>query len=265
MTGLGFITVPLAYNNYQNAIKRYDDLVEYKEGLQAAMRAYNIGKYDDYLLRHLPDSRPDYMTEEEWLNFKLDHDLLYKEVEEKPNDIPAGLLWAPVLRVGNLVGKMFRCQASVVLTNMGTETIHIKTLQLQTFIFEMPVKVFSIDVDFTWDPMHPIDVGQSEVMQSVSVYQPIKPGETLEVILPGGVSGLGDKNSELRDLICKASGKKLITSCPKVTITDGITGDMICWWGEDEKVLANHKTFYTLNKPGVLRYCGESFYPSDPE
>ena len=260
MTGLGLITVPLAYNNYQNAIKRYNDLVEYKEGLQAAMRAYNIGKYDDYLLRHLPDSRPDYMTEEEWLNFKLDHDLLFKGgIDEQPNDIPPSLMWSTLLRVGNLVGKMFRCQASVFFTNVGKEAIFIDSVQLTNFVLDMPVKVFSLDVDYA-DLSK--DVQTPEVKQVSNSSQRVYAGDTVEIMLPGGISSFGDKNSELRDLICKANGKKLITSCPKTSIVDGIKTDMICYWhtaGEPKK------RFYTIGKPGALRYCGESFYPSDPE
>lgn len=218
MTGLGLIAAIPAYRQYQAAIDRYNDLVEYKMGLAAAIRAYNIGKNDRYLLGHM--------------------------VDEKPNEAAPGLLLAPMLRVGNLVGKLFRVQASVVMTNTSSVPIWLSKISVECSVLDAPIKVYSFKSS------------DNEVAQTVSPNKEIAPGETMEIKLPGGIASLGDLNSQLRDLICEAAGKKLITSCPNTSIDDGIKADIRYWWGDN-------KQCYMIGKPGVLRYCGEAFYPKD--
>lgn len=218
MTGFGLIAVIPAYRQYQAAINRYNDLVEYKEGLAAAIRAYNIGKNETYLLEHM--------------------------VDEKPNEEAPGLLLAPMLRVGNLVGKLFRVQASVVMTNTSSSPIPLSKISVECSVLDVPINVYSFKES------------DNKVAQTVTPHKQIAPGETIEIKLPGGISSLGDLNGKLRDLICEAAGKKLITSCPKTSIDDGIKADIRYWWGDN-------KQCYMIGKPGVLRYCGEAFYPKD--
>ena len=83
----------------------------------------------------------------------------------------------------------------------------------------------------------------------------------MEISLPSGISALYNEdkkniNGELRDLICDAAGKKLITSCPKISIDGGVTADIRVDWGDDKVALSR-------GVKGVLRYCMEAFYPKD--
>lgn len=230
MTGFGLIAVIPAYRQYQAAIDRYNDLVEYKDGLEVAIRAYNIGKNETYLLNHM--------------------------VDEKPNEAAPGLLLAPMLRVGNLVGKLFRVQASVVMTNTGSTPIQLDKIRVECNVLDAPIKVYKFKE------------GDNEITQSIDVYKTINPGETLEVKLKSGISSLGDLNGQLRDLICEAAGKKLITSCPNTSIDDGIKADILYNWQnaslpKEQRTNDDLKQCYMIGKPGVLRYCGEAFYPKD--
>ena len=96
---------------------------------------------------------------------------------------------------------------------------------------------------------------------------PIKPGMVMEIYLPHGVSAIIDpetgesKMGWLRDIICQACGKNLITSCPKVFIEDIETANIRLSWTEETEGVEH--TCILRNKPGTLRYCGEAYYPTD--
>ena len=95
----------------------------------------------------------------------------------------------------------------------------------------------------------------------------LEPGKSIDVYLPCGISTLTDpttgdiKMDYLRDLICAAAGKSLITSCPKISIDGAQTANIRFDWNTKEEGVKH--TCILRNKPGVLRYCGEAYYPKD--
>ena len=235
MTGYGLIAVIPAIKQYKNAVAYYNSLVEHQEGIAAAVRMYNYGKMENYYEQHL--------------------------VDEKQNEPAPGLLIAPMLRVGNLVGKLFRCQASVVMTNTSDKTIEIaRGMIVESVVLDSPVKVYGIET--TWA----MDAKKVDVAQSINKSFLLKPGETTEIMIPGGITSLADKDGniitgKLRQMICEAAEKKVITSCPKISIENGMRADIMYNWiykDENEEI---KKPCYMVGLPGVLRYCGEAFFP----
>jgi hypothetical protein len=193
---------------------------------------YNAHKMDDYYLSHL--------------------------VDEKQDTPAPGLLIAPMLRVGALVGKLFRCQASVVMTNTSDRTIGFyKGISVESVLLDSPVKVYKIAMNWS------MDAKEEDVPQKMDKTFQLKPGETIEVMIPGGISGLGDKQEELRQIICKAARKNLITSCPKISIENGARADIMYWWYYADEGIEKRKRCYTVGVPGVLRYCGEVYWPEE--
>lgn len=213
MSPITITSVGAALLNYRKAKADYEALVEKQEALQDAVRTYNSNKLDEYI-----DS-----------------------IDTKDNPMPSGLLVTSILRVGNLVGKMMRAKASVVLTNVSSQPIHIKGVQVECVVLDVPVQMFKFEAD------------AKPLAQSVVYNKDIQPGETIEIGVPGGISSLGEKQGELRSVICDACGKRLITSCPKISIEDGQKADIRVDWGDGNVGIV-------LGKPGVLRYCGEAFY-----
>ena len=99
--------------------------------------------------------------------------------------------------------------------------------------------------------------------QTVSVGKMLQPGETLEIGFPGGTTGIVNKNGqnnigELRQLVCDACGKKLITSCKSVSIEGVEKADIQILWGERQGI-ANEIARY-IGLPGILRYMNEAYY-----
>ncbi len=207
-----------AFLNYKKAKANYEALKEQFDALQAAVQTYNYHKYDEYA----------------------------EHIDTKPIDLMPGVHMTTILRVGNLVGKnIFRAQTSIVLSNTSDSTYHIHNAIAECMVLKTYVNMF--------------EVNGGQISQRIIVNRDLQPGETMEITLPGGVSSWDEtKLGELRDLICQAAGKKLITSCPKLNIENGATGDIQVQWslGEDSV-----KTARTIGLPGVLRYCGEAFYP----
>ena len=228
---LGLLAIGGAWLNYRKAKAEYEALKEKQETLQAAVDTYNLEKNEKY---------------DEW-----EYKYLYGVDEVEENNRPDGIEVSTVLRVGNIVGKIMRVHGSVVMTNTSNQTILINKVAARWFLFNQYIYIIE-DLKST-----------KESEQSVYVGKYIKPGDTLEVQLQKGYASFvsGDEESfgedlmpKLRETICEACGKKLITSCPKVSIEGLEKANFKVWWGND-----NH-SFYTNSKPGVLRYCGEAFY-----
>ena len=228
MTGVGIVGLGAALVNYKNAKKEYDMLDEQYEGMMAAVATYESNKLNAYI-----DSQ-----------------------DERPNDIPEGLLFSTTLRVGNLVGKMFRCQTSLVITNVSKQPYYVGYASAECNVLDCPVIVSSSKL---------LTEGNKQIPQEVNYGKYIAPGETVEIKMPAGISVLVDKETgdyitgKLRDMICEACGKKLITSCPKVTLEKTQKADILFKWREGET--GELKVCNILGRLGALRYCGEAFYP----
>ena len=222
MAGLGIVGLGAALINYRNAKKEYDTLEERYDGVMAAVETYEANKLNAYI----------------------------ESLEDRPNDIPAGLRFSTLLRVGNLVGKLMRCQTSLVISNISKQIYEIGTASAECKVLDTPVIVFSNKL---------LSEGAKQIEQKTAYNKVIRPGETVEIFMPAGISSLGDKMQELRDLICEANGKQLITSCPKTSISGGQLADINFQWrikGENDWKICN-----MIERPGALRYCGEAYYP----
>lgn len=232
MTGYGLIAVIPAYKQYKDAVDYYNYLVEHQEGIAAAVRMYNENKITD----HNTNTK----------------DELYL-IDEDENTFVPGMLFSSMLRVGNLVGNLFRAQSSVVFTNNGSKDVILYEIRLECTVLDCPVVMF----DFKKK--------DNQVDQRIWYNKVIKSGETLEFVFPGGITSLARDEEivtkELRQMICEAAGKKLITSCPKLNIDGGIKYDLKFDWAYADQGITYKRDCYTFGRPGVLRYCGEAFYP----
>lgn len=228
MFGYGLIaTIPL-FSKYKAAKAEYEALLEKQAGLQAAVASYNSSKLDSYLA--------------------------YMAKDEPDNIYPEGVFVTTVLRVGNCVGKLMRVHNALIFTNTSNNTYYIGRCYADSKIGDYPVLVYK--------------VGSSTYQRDQVGYgSELAPGQSIEVYLPHGVSSLvdpetGDRKMDyLRDLICAAAGKKLITSCPKISIDGAQTANIRFAWNTKEEGIKH--TCILRNKPGVLRYCGEAYYPKD--
>ena len=228
MTGVGIVGLGAAFANYQKAKKEFEAIEERYEGMMAAVETYESNKLNAYI-----DSQ-----------------------EERPNDFPSGLLFSTTLRVGNLVGKMFRCQTWLVVSNISKQTYYIGTASAECNVLDCPVVVYSGKL---------LTEGAKQIEQKNAYNKTIAPGETVYIPMPAGISVLVDKETgdyitgKLRDMICEAAGKKLITSCPKITLEKSQKADILFTWREGST--GELKTCATQGRLGALRYCGEAFYP----
>lgn len=246
MFGYGLIaTIPL-FSKYKAAKAEYEALLEKQAGLQAAVASYNSSKLDSYLA--------------------------YMAKDEPDNIYPEGVFVTTVLRVGNCVGKLMRVHNALVFTNTSNKTYYIGRCYADSKIGDYQVIVTDISeaIKNALNPLNfstGVDSGDIKVVEQVGYGVALEPGQSIEVYLPHGVSMLFDpttgngKMGWLRDLICKAAGKSLITSCPKISIDGAITSDIRFAWNTKEEGI-KHECILR-NKPGVLRYCGEAYYPKD--
>ncbi|MBO5369008.1 hypothetical protein J6A32_10365 [Methanocorpusculum sp.] len=252
MTGLGLIGTGAAFVNYQHAKSQYDTLAEKKAGLSSAIAAYNpVQKY-------LDEQAAAYQQQ------VLDEQI--KELDRKANVYPEGLKWSVVLRVGNLVGKLFRAQPTLTMTNTGNTPIFIVDVNVECKLLDLPVLLYS----FGKNPE------QKPTVLHVGKW--IHAGETMSIDFPKGISSSAEKQGQLRDIICQQAGKKLITSCPKMNVEgDYCRADVRIVWNTEEpnyegqkasgesahdyyqRYLETCKSGYTVGAPAVLRYCGEAY------
>ena len=214
-----------AWLNYRKAKANYDRLKEQKEGIQAAVDLYQSINYYN---KHKFD--------------KQESDVVVKE-----NNIPDGVYFSSVLRVSYMIGQFCLAKPSLVVSNTSENNYTFENIKIQCSIKGTPVNIlYNTLGDQSTEP--------KPGAREKNFVLVVKPGETKEfefesgrtMLMVGGKSVMG----EIRDLICKTAGKKLITSCPKTNV-DGIatTFSRFTWDGGKEGWL------YEI--PCVLRYCGE--------
>lgn len=226
--GLGIVATGAAYLNYRGAKRDYDNLVEKRDGLLSAVKMFNSGKDEDYIKQ---------LEREYTLKYKTSY----------PDDVKC----RAILRTSYLVGKVFRCVASVVFSNLGDKTYEIGNVSAECWVQDVPVIVKDIDyalANLFTDPTAPV------VPQSTDAKATLKPCETLEVSFHGGISAVPDMGA-LRQMVCDAAGKKLVTSCPKISIEDGIKANIAYRWREVGEKDWHRAEYKQLN--GVFRYCME--------
>lgn len=155
---------------------------------------------------------------------------------------PDGVKVSSILRVGNLVGKVMRAKISLVVTNTSANTYVISYPSVSCYILGVPVGLVDGNM-----PIEPIE---------------LNPGQTIEISSKNSIAGFKDESmmSKLRDLICEEAGKSIITSCPKLNVSDVETADIYFEWAKKGNTDTNAGTATWLGKPGVLRYCMEAFY-----
>lgn len=232
MSVLSLIGAGAAWLNYRRAKKNYDAAKEKYDALKAAIQNYSSNRLNGYI----------------------------DTIDTNAVDLMPGVQMTTILRVGNLVGQLFRVQASVVLSNTSQNTYYIDNVMADCFVYDKPIAVYAIDTDaiFTFDTAN-VTHG---VAQQIRAAKWLKPGETLEIKLPAGISGLPDnERAKLKEAICAACGKSLITSCPATSLNDVEKADVQVSWTEE----TGHdlKTARTIGLKGSLRYMGEAFYPKD--
>lgn len=231
---LGFIGTMAAFANYCKKKAAYNELNDRYEALKDAVSTYNNTKLDQYA----------------------------ETIQTYDIVAPDGLQFSTILRVGNLVGKLFRVQTSVVLTNTSGNTYYIGSVSAVCSVLGCPVNVYALK----------IFEDSERRKQTVEVNKYIAPGETMEIKLPCGISSLVDKNGnslmdDFRKIFTEAYGVKLITSIPKqfsvISNPNKPIADAeykIMWKakaGEDFQVWAGK------SRNIVLRYMTEAFYPTD--
>lgn len=225
MFGLGALATGAAFINYKKAQADYDALVEKRAGLLAAVQTFNNEKDKDYL------------------------DQLEQEYKQKAIDIPEDIKCTAILRTSYLVGKMFRCIASVVLTNLSDKTYEIGTVAADCFVKNgenyVPILVYNMDI---------MSASSHQEKQEKSANVVLHPNETIEVSMPKGLSSVPDMEA-LRQMVCDACGKRLITSCPKVSIENGIKADIMFTWREQGET--DWHRAVVQQKNGIFRYCME--------
>ena len=225
MNILSLIGTGAAFANYRKAKAQFDALKEQQDGLAAAVQTYNYNKYNDYAEN--------------------------VQVDTKPFDAMDGVQVSTILRVGNLVGKYkFHAKPSVVLSNTSDSSYFIQSVSARTSIFGLAVTVY------TGSALNP-----TTQPQSVSVNKTLNPNETMEVELPGGYAVFDtDDLAKLRQLICEAAGKRLITSCPKLSITGSAEKANVDIFWKTSESSSDTKEYWRNDLSGVLRYCGEAYY-----
>ncbi len=231
MATVGLIGTGLAYLNLKKAENEYNALVDQQDALIAALETMRSEK--NY-------------KEKDW-------------VDPNPIDLMPGVGVTTILRVGNLVRSVFHAKASVVISNTSDKAYFIRNVAADCFVFDIPV------VPYRLRDWWMIGMSYTELQtQSVAVNKMIQPGEVMEIGLPGGTSAIvtpkgENKLPELRQMVCDAAGKKLVTSIwYNFNIDGGEKADIRIDWSHDETSGIKHHV--TMRKPGVLRYCGEAFY-----
>lgn len=244
MNGISVIGTAAAYVNYTKAKAELEVLQEKYDGILSVVQTYvNLKQAVAYYNEHKEDVM---LPDDSWM-----------DEEVKENNAPSDVTLSSMLRLSYMVGKWCDARASVVMTNLSsTRNYYIHDLTVKCSIEGIPVNIFYkkslLNEDSTkQDP----DASYQEVKYT------LKPGETKEFEFTVGRSTIlnakGESEMEhVRQIICNAAGKKLITSCPKISIDGVETAFIKVHWSEegtDGKV--NECWFYEL--PGVLRYCKE--------
>lgn len=222
MNFISAILTAIAYKNLSDAKKKYESEKENYDLVDAAIRTYN-------------DSQ--------------EHE---KENLEKYNSLPgdgnsslSAVKVSFVLRVGNLVGKKMTSRLTLVLSNTSSDLSYA----LSKFKANVYVDGVLLNTTFEHDG-------------AINLY----PGKTIELTcsIPGSKILLVDSSNRdnLRSIVCKAAGKKVITSCPNTTVENVANADIEFQY---RGVLYNGKATRAIYNgvSGVLRYCGEAYYPKN--
>lgn len=151
-----------------------------------------------------------------------------------------------ILRVGNLVGKTGTAQVTLVFSNTSTDKSYILSdFKAQPSVGGMVLGFVATD-------------GQRSLVLS--------PGQTTQIVLPAVTNRMllttVDDRDALRNHICEVAGKKLITSCPNITIQNYAKANVEFEYIGASQAGSKTRAMYT-NTNGVLRYCGEAFYPNN--
>ena len=158
---------------------------------------------------------------------------------DKNIEIP-GVLCTSILRIGNLVGNYCRVRTSVVLTNTGSA--HVTITSVEANVYACGTLIVS-------------DTENKRVS-----YFKVEPGETKEIELPGGIASVdGATIDAIKSAICQTAGKRLITSCPKTNVSNIEQATVRLKWKAASGAGDEKEARYTHY--GVLRYCGEAYYP----
>lgn len=222
MNTLSLIGTGAAFLNYRKAKAEYDALLMKRQEMIAAYEQMYIDPYNNS------------KNNEAW-------DAIEEQSAGEKMDWPDGLRVTTTLRICNLVGKLFKARTVLVLWNTSKTPIHIYSAECTSHIFNIPIKLYTIKNEA---------VPNSKIIDRI-----IKPGEVLEIELNYGLTSIGDKMSELRNMICAACGKKLITSCRcPVYVLNAQTTNGIVYWIKDNKTTS----FYFNEKPGSVIYNGET-------
>ena len=227
---LGLFAIGTAWLNYRKAKAEYEALEEKQQALQAAVDTYNMEKYEDY------DEHRDQMYGKEEPNERPE-----QSADEK-------FLVSTILRVGNLVGKYMRVRGEIVMTNLTNRPIFVNGANVMWWIMGQRIPVIEgglVNGEQKWE-------------QSIKIGKWLQPGETQGWEFEKGISAMADMGA-LRDAICEAAGKRLITSCPKISI-EGLESACFKVSWRDESMMNGTTSFYTNDKPGVLRYMMEAYY-----
>ena len=226
---LGLFAIGTAWLNYRKAKAEYEALEEKQQALQAAVDTYNMEKYEDY------DEHRDQMYGKE-------------EPNERPEQsADERFMVSTILRVGNLVGKYMRVRGEIVMTNLTNRPIFVNSAKAMWWIMGQRIPVIEgglVNGEQKWE-------------QSIQIGKWLQPGETQGWEFAKGISAMADMGA-LRDAICEAAGKRLITSCPKISI-EGLESACFKVSWRDES-MNGVTSFYTNNQPGVLRYMMEAYY-----
>lgn len=245
MSGLGIIPTIAAFKNYKTAEKEYENvLARYNEFQGIAdvifsdwvdkINKYNETKDENYF-RHLDLTVPE---------------------DNKPEGVDAMVL----LRVSNLVGKIFYAQPIIVLSNSSKKDYRIHAIDSDFAIYDSGVQLYRLKADAT-------DLIASEKIENrIEPNTVLKSGATMYYVMPLGITGLQEADmKKLRDYICAVCGKKLITSCPKVNVIGApgkerelINTSILVEWklydsrkGDEDGA---YKTGVWSNKPGMIGY-----------
>ena len=164
-------------------------------------------------------------------------------IDTKPTEKPDGVSVSTLLRVANLVGQLMYVRASVILSNTSDHSYFIHYVAAECKLYGLDVAVKNL---------RGITIPQKEI----KTFE-LKAGDTLEIQLPKGISTIGDYMGRLRDDICSAAGKRLITSCPKLNLEGIEQADIMVDWS-DNNSFSGTQNWRIQGKPGILRYCGEA-------
>ena len=234
MNTVGVIGTGAAFVNYRDKKAAYDALVEQHDVLNAVYATYNEkALFEKYTAEY------DQIIEE-----VAEHDLANElnSIERNQNNRPDGLKVTTLLRVANLVGnKFFKASNTFYFTNCGNEDIYVNYIEFQCNI---------INPETNKIQYIPLIINKSE-LKDLSINSTIKVGETKS--FSTGTCYSGGSDEVLRKIVCNACGKKLITSCPKISINNIELASFRVHWGKNGR-----DVFYTNDQPGVLRYVGEA-------